>query len=148
MGNFEILPHTADVGFKVRGASLSDLFETAAQAMFSVEYDTSTVGFELEVEISVEDHDLDGLLVAWLSELLWIHDARDFVPGDFVVVELGEPPAHRAGSPPLMLRGYARGRRLGDWFEQTGPQVKAVTLHGLEIKQRRGGFEGTVYLDV
>lgn len=132
----------------MRGASLSDLFETAAQAMFSIEYDTSTVGFELELDVVAEDEDLEGLLVAWLSELLFLHDARGFVPGDFIVVELGEPPDARVGSPKLKLRAVARGRRIGEWFEQTGPQIKAVTLHGLELKQRRGGYEATVYLDV
>jgi SHS2 domain-containing protein len=148
VGNFEILPHTADVGFRAEGASLADLFETCAQAMFSVEYDTSTVGFEHEVEVSAEAEDLEGLLVAWLSELLWFHDAKNFVGGDFLVIEVGEPPGRRAGSPPLRVRGVARGRFFGDWFEQTGPQIKAVTLHGLEVIKKRGGYQATVYLDV
>jgi SHS2 domain-containing protein len=148
VGTFEILPHTADVGFRARGASLSDLFETAAQAMFSIEYDTSTVGFVLELDVNAEAEDLEGLLVAWLSELLWLHDAKGFVPGDFMIVELGEPPMHRVGSMPLIVRGVARGREIGDWFEQTGPQVKAVTLHGLQIIKKRGSYEATVYLDV
>jgi SHS2 domain-containing protein len=47
-----------------------------------------------------------------------------------------------------MVRGVARGREIGDWFEQIGPQIKAVTLHGLEIKERRGNWQATVYLDV
>lgn len=116
--------------------------------MFSIEYDTSTVGFELEADVVAEDEDLEGLLAAWLSELIFIHDARGFVPGDFIVVELGEPPGARVGSPKLKIRAVARGKNIGDWFEQTGPQIKAVTLHGLELKQRRRGYEATVYLDV
>lgn len=148
MGTFEILPHTADVGFRAKGASLSDLFETAAQAMFSVEYNTSTVGFQLELDVAAESEDLEGLLAAWLSELLWLHDAKGFVPGDFMVIELGEPPIHRVGGMPLIIRGVARGSEIGDWFEQTGPQVKAVTLHGLQIIKKRNSYEATVYLDV
>ena len=148
MGNFTLLDHTADVGFKATGASLTDLFETAAQAMFSIEYNTSTVGFEREVSITATSDDLEGLLVAWLSELLFVHDAHGFVPGDFMVVELGEPPVKRFGQTGMQVRGTARGREIGDWFEQTGPQVKAVTLHGLEIIQRRSKFQATVFLDV
>lgn len=143
-----MLPHTADVGFRARGASLTDVFETAAQAMFSVEYDTSTVGFELEVDVEVNEEDIEGLLVAWLSELLWLHDARGHVFGDFVVVELGEAPMTRVGEPKLKVRGVGRGKQMGDWFEQAGPQVKAVTLHGLKLEQLRRGYEATVYLDV
>lgn len=148
MGNFKILGHTADVGFKASGASLTDLFETAAQAMFSIEYDTSVVGFEKELVVESSAEDLEGLLVAWLSELLFLHDAREFVPGDFMVVEVGDPPMRRAGAPKLIVRGTVRGRNLGEWFEQSGPQLKAVTLHGLEIKKTRSGYEAIVYLDV
>jgi SHS2 domain-containing protein len=148
VGNFEILSHTADVGFRARGASLADLFETAAKAMFSLEYDLSTVAFEREVMTGADGDDLEELLYAWLSDLLFIHDAEGFAPGDFVVTEIGEPPRPRVGAPTLIVRAAIRGRAMGAWFEQTGPQLKAVTMHGLEIRERRGGFEASVFVDV
>ena len=148
MGTFKILDHTADVGFSVRAASLTDLFETAAQAMFSVEYDLSTVGFEREIPLEAEADDIESLLVAWLSELLFLHDADGFVGGDFIVVELGDTPMRRTGAPAMKIRGTVRGRTIGDWFEQTGPQIKAVTMHGLEVVKKRFRHEATVYLDV
>lgn len=116
--------------------------------MFSFEYDTSTVGFEKELAVTAEADDLEGLLVSWLSELLYLHDAEGFVPGDFIVVEIGEPPMRRAGAPKMKVGGTVRGRPIGEWFEQIGPQVKAVTFHEIEVKERRGGWEATVYLDV
>ncbi|MBW3588079.1 MAG: archease [Actinobacteria bacterium] len=148
MGTFKILDHTADVGFSVKAASLTDLFETAAQAMFSVEYDLSTVGFEREIPLEAEADDIEGLLVSWLSELLFLHDADGFVGGDFIVVELGDTPMRRTGAPAMKIRGTVRGRTIGDWFEQTGPQIKAVTMHGLEVVKKRFRYEATVYLDV
>lgn len=148
MGSFEILDHTADVGLRIRGASLTDLFETSAQAMFSVEYDLSTVGFDREIGVEADAEDIEGLLVSWLSELVYIHDAEGFAPGDFIVVELGETPMRRAGAPAMKIRGTARGKFIGDWFVQTGPQIKAVTMHGLEVRKKRFSYEATVYLDV
>lgn len=148
MGTFEILDHTADAGFRAKGASLTDLFETAAQAMFSIEYDLSTVGFEREISVESDAEDIEGLLVAWLSELVYVHDAEGFVPGDFIVVEIGETPMRRAGAPAMKIRGTARGKFIGEWFEQTGPQIKAVTMHGLEVKKKRFHYEASVYLDV
>ena len=171
MGSFEILPHTADVGFRAAGESLADVFETAARAMFSIEYDLSTVDVEEERNVEAEADDLEGLLEAWLSELLWLHDATGFVPGAITVraivpevtVPDADAPAGRSTRPevevaampagaPLMrmmrVAGTAGGRLLGDWFEQTGPQIKAVTLHGLEVRQVDPGWEATVYLDV
>lgn len=148
MGTFKIIEHTADVGFEASGASLTDLFETAAQAMFSIEYNTSTVGFQHELSVEAAADDLEGLLAAWLSELIYLHDAHGFVPGDFMVVELGMPPNRRYGQTEMKVRGTARGRDIGDWFEQTGPQIKAVTMHRLEVTTSKRRFGARVYLDV
>lgn len=145
MGRFEILPHTADVGLRAVGESLADVFETAARAMFSIEYDLSTVEQEEERPVQAEADDIEGLLEAWLSELLWLHDATGFVPGAVTVRELISAGAGGLG---VRVAGTAGGRRLGDWFEQTGPQIKAVTLHGLEVRQAGERWEATVYLDV
>ncbi len=160
MRSFEILPHTADVGFRATGASLPDLFETAARAMFSIEYDLSAVAVEEERVVEARADDVEGLLEAWLSELLWLHDATGFVPGTVAVTELVRPggpllvdPAglhDQAGgaAPQARITGTAGGRQLGDWFEQTGAQIKAVTLHGLDVRQVDGSWQATVYLDV
>lgn len=116
--------------------------------MFSIEYDTSTVGFEREVPVEAEAEDLEDLLAAWLNELLYLHDAQGFVPGDFIVVEIGDPPGRRTGAPRYRVRGVARGRMIGEWFEQTGPQIKAVTHHRLDVRRKRARHEATLYLDV
>ena len=149
MGEFEILPHTADVGFRARGESLADLFETAARAMFSLEYDPATVPLEQEVEVRAEGGDPEAALYGWLSELIWLHDAEGFVPGEVRVSSI-EPPVLAEGPGPsaLSVEGTALGTGLSDWFLQTGPQLKAVTMHGLEVGRRAGGYEATVYLDV
>jgi protein archease len=145
MGSFEILPHTADVGLRARGASLADLFETAARAMFSIEYDLSAVEAREERPVEAQADDVEGLLETWLSELLWLHDATGFVPGTVSVREIG---LVAEGEPVVRVAGAAGGRLLGDWFEQRGPQIKAVTLHGLEVRQAGDHWEATVYLDV
>lgn len=148
MGTYDILEHTADVGIHARGASLSDLFETAALAMLSIEYDTSTVGFEQELDIVAEADDWEGLLASWLDEIVYTHDTHGFAIGDAMVVEIGEAPDRRAGAPRLRVRGVVRGRLIGDWFTQTGAQIKAVTLHGLEVTSSKRRHEAKVYLDV
>lgn len=145
MGSFEILPHTADVGFRAHGTSLADLFETAARAMFSIEYDLPSVALEEKRAVEAQADDIEGLLEGWLSELLCLHDATGFVPTTFSVREIGPV---GGGGPEVRVAGTAEGRLIGDWFEQTGPQIKAVTLHGLEVRRVDGHWEATVYLDV
>lgn len=113
-------------GFSAKGASLSDLFETAALAMVGFHYDASTVGFERELNLLTQADDLEGLLAAYLDEVLGLMTEHSFVPGDFIVVELGEPPERRFGAPLMQVRGTARGRALGDWFVPVGLPVVGV----------------------
>src|SRR6266511_1159481 len=108
MGSLEVLPHTADVGFRAWGESLADQFETADRAMFSLEYDPSTVPLDREVPVEVEGDDAEAALYQWLSELIWHHDAKGFVPGQFCVDAVGRPP----GGDGLNVVGSAVGAQL------------------------------------
>ena len=128
------------MGFRAWGTDLADLFETAARAMFSLEYDVDTVPQDESPSVAVQGDDLEGALYAWLSELLWLHDAEGFFLSDVWVDPIGDD---------LVVRGVAIGSAIGDWFQQVGPQLKAVTMYGLEVVHRPGdGYEATVYLDV
>jgi SHS2 domain-containing protein len=128
------------VGFRAWGTDLADLFETAARAMFSLEYDVDAVPQQESPSVAVQGDDLEGTLYAWLSELLWLHDAEGFALSDVWVDPIGSD---------LSVRGVAIGAPIGDWFRQVGPQLKAVTMHELEVVHRPGdGYEATVYLDV
>ena len=113
--------------------------------MFSVEYELPSVAPDEERAVEAQADDVESLLEAWLSELLWTHDATGFVPGAVSVHDVG--PVAAEGSP-VAVRGTAGGRLIGDWFEQTGPQIKAVTFHGLQVRRVNDHWEATVYLDV
>jgi len=109
-------------------------------AMFSLEYDPSSVPVEASLPVSSPAAaDLEALLYGWLSELLWLHDAEGFVPASVSAASVSV----EAGAD-----GAAHGAPLGGWFVQTGPQLKAVTMHGLRVGPRGDGYEATVYLDV
>ena len=112
-------------------------------AMFSLEYDPSSVPVAETVPVSVSDAgDLEGLLYGWLSELVWVHDAKGFVPGRVSVDSLDAEPGT------LAVSGSASGAWLGPWFVQAGPQLKAVTMHGLTVARRGEEYVATVYVDV
>ncbi|GAC1361917.1 MAG: hypothetical protein NVSMB32_01630 [Actinomycetota bacterium] len=156
---FEVLGHTADTGFRAWAPSLPALFSTAAEAMFSLEYDPATVPLDRAEEVSVAGDDPESALYAWLSELIWLHDALGFVPGSVRVTAIG---ASSSGEG-VQVAGVARGADIGEWFVQTGAQLKAVTMHGLAVHCAGSasgddgagggvgagvGCEATVYLDV
>jgi SHS2 domain-containing protein len=135
MAGFEILEHTADVGIRAFGDSLPELFEQATRGLANVAGIWAT-GEGEQVEVAVEGDDLGGLLVDWLSEILWLHDSRDML---LTSVDVAWVDRGVKGN----VRLLARGSRSA-----TGTQVKAVTYHQLRVERIATGWEADVYLDV
>ena len=144
MGTFRVTSSSDATEFVAKGASLSDLFETAAAALFSLVYDRSTVGFERELTVSGETADLESLLAAWLGELWRLYREESFVLGDFIVVEVGAPPSQRYGPPLMTLRAAVRGRPKGDWFQPFQAGLHLVTCEVLQLRDHKRSFEATV----
>jgi SHS2 domain-containing protein len=69
---FEVVEHTADIGIKVYGKNLQQLYENAAYGMFSLLLDLEKVRPDKKLKISVEGGDPESLLVNWLNELIYL----------------------------------------------------------------------------
>ena len=69
---YEVLDHTADLGIKVTGATLSDLYVNAGLALFDLITSINENIDEEELTISVSGEDEADLLVNWLRELLYL----------------------------------------------------------------------------
>ena len=135
---FDILEHTADIGFRAWGASPAELFQNAACAMMAIAADTDSIEEreELSVELTAEDY--ESLMVDWLSEVLYLFDASRFAARRFVVDEIS-PRGLRA-----RLLGEPRDPQRHPWELI----VKAVTYHELKVVEKNGRWETEVYLDI
>jgi len=138
VGTFEILEHTADVGIDVRAATLADLFETAAEAMFAFLIDPTQVETRAWRERRVEADDLEGLLVAWLNDLLVLLAAEEFVPKVFVIDEISDQ----------RLRATVHGEPVDRSRHRFRLDVKAATYHQLSVTPSDGGWSARVVFDV
>jgi SHS2 domain-containing protein len=137
-GWFEVLEHTADIGLRVRGDTLAEVLEAAAEGLATLE-GAWFPGRGAEREVSLEASDLAALLVTWLDELLYLRDAEDLVFGGFTVhIDDGPVPSANA-----RVRVEPRGDRV---LESAG--VKAATYHGLRFERENGAWVADVYLDV
>lgn len=123
--------------FRAVGASLTDLFETCAQATFDLLYDTSLVGFEREVSVVASGPDLENLLARWIGETMSLLEEKEFVPGDFIVVEVGLPTNRRYGDDNLIVRSAVRGRFLGEWFADPGRRAMPIDAKDVRITSNR-----------
>jgi SHS2 domain-containing protein len=135
---FEVIDHTADVGIVARGATLAEAFANAATGMFSLMVELEEVAEREERRISVEAADLEGLLIAWLSELLFILDVEELVFSRFEVDRISA----------TRLEGRAFGERLDRQRHPRGTAVKAVTRHMLRVGEADYGYEARVIFDI
>ncbi|MFN0168764.1 MAG: archease [Bryobacteraceae bacterium] len=131
---FELLEHTADVGFRAFGSAPAELFENAARALLSFTDGETEPNETRTLEIGGEDY--ESLLINWLSELLYLFDSGEFAFRTPVVGEIS----------PRFLRARIEGnpRTRESWRLI----VKAVTYHQIEVREVGGHWEATVYLDV
>lgn len=138
MRGFEVIDHTADVGIVARAPTLPELFEVAAEGMFSFMIDPATVENRAWHERKVEDGDREGLLVAWLNDLLLLLNADEFVPKAFVVDELTD---HR-------LRATVHGEPVDPARHHFRLDVKAATYHAVQVSKENSGWMARVIFDV
>jgi len=131
--SFEILEHTADVGIRARGATSAEVFEQAALGLAEI-IGIRASGPGESVAIELEGADRAGLLVDFLSEILWLHDSRSAAVASVAVDEASE----------TRVRGSVEVVPLS---EATGTQVKAITYHQLRVEEDAEGWVATVFVD-
>jgi SHS2 domain-containing protein len=135
---FEAFDHTADVGLRVWGRELADLFEQAGAGFIDLMIDPGSVRCRERRSIQVEGGETEELLVAWLEEILFALDAEGFAPRS-AAVECLEPGK---------LRGALCGERFDPARHEVRQAVKAVTYHDLKVHRTESGYEVSIVFDV
>jgi len=138
MDRYRILEHTADVGFEAFGSTLPEVFENAARALAHLIAEPASVRPGEEVRLQVQGADPAELLVNWLSEILYQHDAERWLFRDFRVESLDDH----------AVSGVAWGEKIDPARHQTNLMVKAVTYHQLSLRQTAGEWRAQVYVDI
>ena len=136
-GRYEVLAHTADTRIVAYGATLREVFETAAFAMFDLMFGSGDVVGTTTLHIEVRASPVEDLLVDWLSTLLFEAETKDLALCSFEVEVLEE--------------GRLVGRVGGvpsAGMELTGPPIKAVTYHDVSVTETLDGWSARVIFDV
>ncbi|KYC48952.1 MAG: hypothetical protein AMQ22_01782 [Candidatus Methanofastidiosum methylothiophilum] len=82
---FEYFDVTADIGVKVWGLNINEVFENTAIAVTSLMLDPLKIGKNIVKELIIEGNDLSSLLVNWITELLIIRDSEGILFSCFEV---------------------------------------------------------------
>ena len=134
---FESIAHTADIGLRVWGRTLEELFSEAAVGMMSLMADTAGVEKRQTRVAQADGPDNESLLVAWLNDILFLVESERFIFAQVRIETLGGG----------VVRGVLAGTTVGADF-RFAHQIKAATYHDIEVKKTPKGFETVVIFDV
>jgi SHS2 domain-containing protein len=138
MKRYETFDHTADIGVRVFGRTVEEVFVNAAYALFDQLTDLRQVGDGAVQEISVEGSDREDLLIRWLGELLFLCQSRGYLFKNFSILSLDSN----------SLKALARGEIFDPSRHRFKTEIKGVTYHQVEVRQKDRGWEGRVVFDL
>jgi len=135
---FESFEVTADEGLRAWGRSMEGAFVNAARGMLDLMVDSKGLCPAEFRRIQVKGKDREALLVAWLSELLYLFEVEGFLPVEYEIGNLGDQ----------QLEAKVRGDILDPTRHSVKGLVKAATYHLVEVKEVDGRWQVQVVLDV
>jgi SHS2 domain-containing protein len=135
---FEIIGTTADVGVLARGATCEEAFIHSAEGLFSLITDLEVIEPAEPFDVVCEGISLEGLLVAWLNELIYLHDVHGVLFRRFEITAFG------GGT----MEATAWGEPIDPARHRLGTEVKAATYHLVRVEEGPSGWETHVIIDV
>jgi SHS2 domain-containing protein len=154
MKKHEQIDISGDVGLKVWAESLAELFENAATGLYDLITDTSAINETEYRDIELNADDLDGLLIQWLNELIFLHDTYGFIGKKFKVelesssLEVDKIIIQPSHSRAVSLKAYISGGLFAPEINESRLLIKAATYHNLSIGKKGTRWEASVIFDI
>jgi len=136
------IDHTGDVGIVVTAPTLCDLYARAALGMFWVLTDLDAVRETDTRTVAVEAADREALMVRWLSDLNFVHVTEHQL---FRRIEVD---ALKPTADGVALRATCAGESIDPARHTVYTEIKAVTFHGLQIRDTGDGWTVQVIFDL
>lgn len=138
MKNYELIEHTADIGIKVKGNDLKELFRNAAMAMFDIMAEKKEMEVKKQAKIKIEQKadNLEELFINWLNELLSLSATKELIFSDFQINKIDKD----------ILQSVAIGENIKNYKVNT--EIKAATYHELKLEKQKDGWLAQVIFDV
>jgi SHS2 domain-containing protein len=129
---YVLVPHTADLAFEVEANDWPGLLAAATLALSDVVRPLGSFDTWTNRRVAVKGADREEVLVAWLTEVLYLFESGGFLPA---LVEMDKADEHRAS-------GILRGGCTDPVADPPDRVVKAVTHHDLHVVEGGGGGGG------
>ena len=133
--------HTsADIGLIASGESLAEMLTEAALGLTSVMVELEDLAGTRSIEVEISGQDETELLYRWLSEIIYLKDAENFLL-KHCRIEISE-------KTPLTLHGRLTGDNITPSRQRLKTDVKAVTFYKLQVKRENNLWLGEAVLDL
>ena len=126
--------HTADWELEVWAPDLSGLLEQAARGMYTLSGIQLQPGIAQSRTITLQAADAEGLLVRFLTELLWLEQEQGLGFDAFSIV--------------VDDRYNLRSELQGYPLAHLDKEIKAVTYHNLKVSNTAQGLSVKIVFDV
>ena len=132
---------TSDLTFVALGPTVEAAFVAAGQALLAATIEEpETVERRERRSITLEEPDLELLLIRFLNELIYLRDAEELLlHSDQIEIVWGDS---------LELRAELSGERIDRTRHALASDVKAATAHSLRVGKTTDGWTATATLDV
>ena len=143
---YRIIEHTSDIGIEFYGGSLTELFESAAAAMFSIICNLKLIEpvEKKNIAVSGKNTGYEDLLVSWLERLIYLCEVDSMLFSDFKVVKI------KKENSDITLKAEISGEKIDPGRHKLRADIKAATYHKLMVKKnlKDNNWKGRVIFDV
>jgi len=132
---------TSDLAFVAIGPTPEAVFASAGEALLAATLEKpESVERRQRRTLTLEEPDLELLLMSFLNELVYLRDAEELL--------LHSESIHITRDGQARLEARLAGERIDRARHALAAEVKAATAHGLQVTPTADGWRAAVTLDV
>lgn len=138
MKKFEIFPHTADIGLRVYGNDLKELFIHSAEGLLFLMREEENIEEKDVYNFEIDSIFLELLLNKFLNEFIYLFDSRNFIAKRFTIDQFDEK--------------KIRGKIFGEVFDPKRHKIKyaikSSTLEDMNFEKIDSIFKVEIIFDI
>ena len=135
--SYEIIDIAGDVGLRINGSSIEELFINACKGLYSLITEPSKVEATETKTIEIKADSMEELLVSFLNEIIFLFDAYGFL-GREIDVSIDD----------FTLKAKIEGEYYKPDKHEGKLLLKAATYHNLEIDKKDNKFLAQIVFDI
>jgi SHS2 domain-containing protein len=152
MERFKVFDVSGDIGLEAYGVTAREAFVNAAAGMYSLITNPEAVREKKTITVTAESISLEGLLVAWLNELIFHFDTYGFIGKRITVDEftasLELPTEGKSAEESCKIRATVSGEGFDSGRHEGKLLIKAATYHRLKVEKKDDRWQIDVIFDI